>query len=187
MGAPKAWLELHGRPLLVHVIERVGVSCQPIVIAAAPELELPLLDAPVVRVDDPPDLCDRGPLVGVVTGLGALAERGIERAYLGACDAAALTEAHVELMLRRLDAGSADAVVPVDDDGRLHPLAAALRLEPVLAKARDALASGRLRLIDLFESLATLERVPTSELPDPSVLEPCNTPEQWAALRARLE
>jgi molybdopterin-guanine dinucleotide biosynthesis protein A len=180
MGRDKAWLELDGRPLLLHVIDRLAPVCGRILVVGAPDQRLPELPTSVTRVDDPPALHGRGPLVGVRIGLEALADTGIELAYLSSCDAAALTSAHVRFMLERLAAmPDADALVPRDDHG-LHPLALALRVAPALARARSMLANDRRRLL---EWVADWPTIGADQLPDPRVLAPCNDPKQWRALR----
>lgn len=180
MGRDKAWLELGGQALLLHVIDRLAPVCERIVVAGAVDQPLPELPDGVARVDDPPALHGRGPLVGVVVGLEALAQAGIELAYLSSCDAAALSSAHVRFMLDRLAAmPDAEALVPRDEHG-LHPLAIALRVEPALARARTMLANDRRRLLEWVADWPTID---ADQLPDPRVLAPCNDPEQWRALR----
>lgn len=185
MGRDKAWLELGARPLLVHVVAIVAERCRPIVVAARPGQELPRIDHPAVeRVEDA--IPDCGPLVGLIAGLTRLAERGVERAYIGSCDAAAITTAHVSFMLDALrDAPAKVAMVPCDHDGRAHPLASAVVVDAMLARAKSQLSRQDLQLQALFQG-PQIGRMFAVRLPDPSVLAPCNTPEQWAALTAKL-
>ena len=178
MGRDKAWLELGGRPLLVHVIESLAPVCDRIVVVAAPGQVLPALGPGVERADDPPRLHGRGPLVGVLVGLEQLARAGVELAYLSSCDAVGLTRAHVRFMLARLAAlPDAAGLVPRDAD-TLHPLASALRVEPALARARALLEGDRRRLMELVEGWPTID---AASLPEPAVLSPCNEPGQWRA------
>jgi molybdopterin-guanine dinucleotide biosynthesis protein A len=185
MGSDKAWLDLDGRPLLEVVVSTLARCCAPIVIAARQGQRLPALDGfAVERVDDP--VADGGPLVGVVAGLERLAARGIERAYLGSCDAASVSVRHVEFMLAQLGAAlqidpDVRAVVPCDPDGRVHPLASAVAVPAMLAHAKAELARGQLRLQRVFGG-GQLRTVAAAALPDPRVLLPCNTPAQWRAL-----
>jgi molybdopterin-guanine dinucleotide biosynthesis protein A len=183
MGRDKAWLELDGRPLLAWVVERLAIRCAPIVIAGHESRALP--DIPgTTRIDDPPGAA--GPLVGVHAALSWLEARGSTRAYLSSCDAAGLSDAHVERMLAELERfPSAIAAVPIEPDGRRHPLAAALRVSPMRARAAAQLVAGDGRLQTLFTGSDVLE-IPVAQLPDPEVLAPCNTPEEWAMLLGRL-
>ena len=188
MGRDKAWLDLDGRPLLIHVLTRLAPRCSPLVIGAAPGQELPPWDGipeleavTIERVDDPS--VDAGPLVGVAGGLARLDALGVSRAYVSSCDAAGLSPGHVAFMLegleqlRREDPG-VSALVPMDAEGRRHPLAAAVVVKPMLARAQALLDAGEARLQLWVDEART---VPAAALPDPLVLEPCNTPQQWRA------
>ena len=182
MGRSKAWLELHGRPLLSHIAELLAARCRPLVVVAAAGQRLPPLPPAAERLDDP--VADAGPLWAVAAGLEHLAAASVATAYLASCDAAALTRAHVDAMLAELERSGAAAVVPVAA-GRRHPLAAALRVAPMRARARRLIAAHERRLQQLF-AVPEVAELPVQRLPDPRVLAPCNTPEQWARLRAEL-
>ncbi len=185
MGRDKAWLDFGGRPLLVHVLAQVAERCRPIVVAARAGQDLPPLEHRAVeRVDDV--IPDGGPLVGLIAGLAYLSERGVERAYVGSCDAAALTTAHIAFMLAALQmAPTMAALVPCDVDGRANPLASAVVVDAMLTRARSQLSRQDLRLQVLFQG-PQIGHIPAAKLPDPDVLAPCNTPDQWQALRLRL-
>lgn len=185
MGRDKAWLEIEGRPLLARVVELLARRCSPIVLSCRPGQQLPpLSDVQLWRVDDP--VADAGPLPGLTAALERLAAAGVERAYLSSCDAAGLSERHIDWMLARLSASAgAIAAVPVERDGRRHPLAAALEVPGMLARAKALLAAGEARLQALVGPPHVVE-VAVVELPDPEVLAPCNTPQQFTQLLARL-
>jgi molybdopterin-guanine dinucleotide biosynthesis protein A len=179
MGRDKAWLSVQGVPLLRHVVEQALAACERVVVVAAPGQSLPELPAGVERIEDPPALHGRGPLVGVIAGLEWLLAHGVAQTLLTSCDAVALRPAHVHFMLAQLDARPAAlGVVPCEGE-QLHPLAAVLRSAPALARARMLLDAGELRLRAWADAF---ERVPADALPDPRVLLPCNTPAQWQAL-----
>lgn len=193
MGRDKAWLELDGRPLLTRVIAVVAERCELVVVSAAPGQRLPGAPAGVedrvLRVDDP--VAGAGPLVGIAEGLAAIvARRGEdESVYLGSCDAATLDAEHLRFMFAAIVEAADEAswaVVPVDDEGRRHPLAAVVRAGPALARARAMLAADRQRL-QRFLAGPGVEAMPAARLPEPAVLEPCNDPEQWARLLDRLK
>lgn len=181
MGRDKAWLEIEGRPLLAWVIEILARRCGPIVISARPGQSLPDI-AGVERVDDP--VADAGPLVGVHAACERLEARGVNRAYLSSCDAAALSESHVEFMLGRLRP-PAIAAVPIDLESRRHPLASAIEVAAIRARCWAQLEAGDHRLQSLLSGPEVIA-VPIAELPDPAVLAPCNTPEEWAASLTRM-
>ena len=184
MGRDKAWLELEGRPLLARVIELLARRCSPIVVSCRPGQALPeLVGVEPWRVDDPAP--DAGPLVGLHAALERLAAAGVTQAYLSGCDAAMLSERHVDFMLERLRAThDAIAAVPVESDGRRHPLASALDVAELLARVQAQLTAGEARLQALFTGPRVVE-IAIAELPDPEVLAPCNTPQEWAELLTR--
>ena len=122
-----------------------------------------------------------------MAGKNPIAARGLQRAYLGSCDAAAVSARHVGFMLERLNAElQADpgvcGVVPREADGRVHPLASAVAVDAMLAHAKAELARGQLRLQRVFDG-PRLCSIAVTALPDPSVLLPCNTPAQWQAIK----
>lgn len=185
MGEDKAWLPVAGVPCLRRVAEAVAGPCPALVISARPNQRLPELPPGCVRVDDPQ--VDAGPLVGLGLGLDHLAEAGVELAYLTSCDAAALSPEHVAFMLEGLRARPERAAwVPVDAEGRRHPLAAAVRVPIIAARVRGLLASGVGRLQAAVAG-PDCPGVDASDLPEPAVLWPANTPEQWRALERHVQ
>jgi molybdopterin-guanine dinucleotide biosynthesis protein A len=182
MGRDKALVEVGDLPAVVHVGRIVAEICAPVVVVATPGQALPFLPPPLRRVDDPAAHTHEGPLRGLHTGLRALADAGIPLAYLGACDAIALSSTHVAFVLDRLaDDDAVEAVAPTDG-ARVHPLAAAVRVTPALAAASALLAAGRRAATALIEALR-VARVAVADLPDPAALAEANTPAQWAVAR----
>lgn len=66
-GRDKAFVELGGRPLIAHAVERLGTQCGPLAINANAGLERFAPYGLPVLADDPPDYA--GPLAGVLAGL----------------------------------------------------------------------------------------------------------------------
>jgi molybdopterin-guanine dinucleotide biosynthesis protein A len=145
MGAPKAWLEFDGRPLLQHLVERMEKAFPEAVVVAAPGQELPVTAARVVYDENPGE----GPVAGLVVGLR---EVTAPLAFATSCDVPFLSP-DVAVYLAGL-AASYDVVVP-EWEGRLHPLHAVYRtaVQPLLA---EQLAQGRRRPVDLFDRVRTL-------------------------------
>jgi molybdenum cofactor guanylyltransferase len=129
MGAPKATLELGGRPLLEYPLAAVqGAGLDPVVVAKRnsplPPLAVSLWDEP----DEPAH-----PLTGIVAALQGARGRPV---LAVACDLPFVTAE----LLAELAARSGPVVVP-DAGGRLHPLLA--RWEPaLLPRLESALARG---------------------------------------------
>jgi molybdenum cofactor guanylyltransferase len=187
MGRDKAWLPVDGQPALLRVLAAgrdAGVRAR--VVVGSPGQSLPRLPPDVVRVDDPTDRRHEGPLSGLAVGLEPLAAQGVALACLAACDALWLGPAHVRFMLERLaEVPERDAVVPeseplADGTRMLHPLCAVVRVAPALRAAQGLLAVGERAARALLLRLGVLG-IAVAELPEPRVVEACNTPQQWAA------
>jgi molybdopterin-guanine dinucleotide biosynthesis protein A len=108
LGRDKASEPLLGRPLLQHVIDRVGPLVGEIVVVRAPGQLLPPIQArvPIEVADDAYPGC--GPLGGIFTGL--LAARAA-RCLAVACDMPLLSQALLGELLRR--SAGCDVVMPV--------------------------------------------------------------------------
>ncbi len=188
MGEPKAWLQWRGRPLLTHIVEVVASVCNhPIVVVGVPGMEFPPLHPAAVRVDDPTELEQGGPLVGLFAGLGVLAAHHTDIAYLGACDNVFLTADYLRLLFDNLVAEPGlTGILPVDapasgeatDRHYPHPLASAVRVAPAHAAAREVLARGGRRPLFMFDRIGA-RWLDTAGLPDPKVVRTCNTPQDY--------
>lgn len=193
MGQPKPWLPWRGQPLLTHLVELVASVCNhPIVVVGAAGQELPPLHPSAVRVDDPSEYEQGGPLVGLFTGLGVLAAHRTDIAFLGACDNLFLTADHLRLLFATLVAEPGlGGILPVEapasgeatDRHFPHPLASAVRVAPAHTAAREVLARGGRRPLFMFDRLGARWLDATS-LPEPRVLRTCNTPDEYAAALA---
>jgi molybdenum cofactor guanylyltransferase len=128
MGAPKATVELDGRPLILYPLRALEAAGLPAHVVAKRRSDVP----PGVRVWLEPDSPSH-PLLGIVTALRQAATPVV----VLACDLPFATPELVEL-LAGLDAPAAVPSV----GGRLHGLAA--RYEPsVLSELERALDAGR--------------------------------------------
>ncbi len=173
MGRPKALLDWHGTPLVVHMCEVLRRSTDGlVVVAAAPGQELPSLPAEVEVVLD--EAVGLGPLEGLRVGLRALDGR-VERVFAAAVDLPLLRPAVIRAVLGALPAGC-DASVPIAGGFR-QPLAAAYR--PALWRQIDAfLAAGQRglgRLLDEARTRWLAESVLTALDPELSSLLNVNT------------
>jgi molybdopterin-guanine dinucleotide biosynthesis protein A len=183
MGSPKPWLPWRGRPLLAHVVDVVASVCNPVVVVATAGMELPPLHPSVVRVDDPPEWQDGGPLVGMFAGLGVLAAHHTELAFLGACDNLFLTADYLRLLFSSLrEEPNLGGILPVDtpasgastDPHYPHPLAGVVRVAAAHAATREVLAKNGSRLLFVFDRIGA-RWLDAASLPDPRVLRTCNT------------
>jgi molybdopterin-guanine dinucleotide biosynthesis protein A len=156
MGTPKACLPLGPSALLAHVVQAVSAAAHPVVVVAARGQQLPPLPADVRVLRDP--VSGRGPLQAIAVALAALAPDA-SHAFVAATDAPFLHPAFVRRMFE-LCAGHDAAVV--EEDGRLHPLAA-VYATALAAEAERLLGAGERRLTQLLERAAT-RRVTRAEL-----------------------
>lgn len=181
MGRDKAWLPFGEETLLQRAVRLVTPAVDEVLVVAHEGQRLPPLPANVRVVRDVVD--DRGPLVGILTGLRAVTA---DVAYATACDAPFLQWAVVAHLFERL--GSRDVAV-VEAEGRLQPLVAAYRRR-VRDVAQELVDAERLRPVYLYERVDTV-RVPEAEIravdPELRSLVGCNTPEAYEAALAMRE
>jgi molybdenum cofactor guanylyltransferase len=191
MGTPKAALEWHGSTLLRRTVQIVArATSGPVVVVRASGQDLPELPEGTLVTEDPQQ--GNGPLQGIAVGLAALAGRA-DVAFVSSTDLPFLHPAFIRRVLRVLDESEGtDVALPVAR-GYKQPLAAAYRVS-LAAMAERLVVTGRLRPAFLFEECrvetlddAALRRDPVLAALDPdldSVLN-VNTPEDYAAARAR--
>lgn len=157
MGSPKADLDWHGIPLVVHVARAVAAATRgPVVVVGAPGQPLPD-ELTVVRDPEP----DRGPLMGLAAGLAAL---DTEHAFVCATDQPDAHAVLPELLAQR----TADVV--------------AYAGQPLGALYRTALAAVARERLGTDASLkGLLAAVDTVTLPGTrSELRGLDTPEDYA-------
>ena len=144
MGTPKALLPFDNEPLIVHIVRRLQLLVDEIVVVAAPGQQLPSVPAAIVR----DEVAYQGPVGGISYGLAASAG---DFAFVTSCDAAFASRALVEHLLSlRHDA---DVVVP-RWEGRYQPLFAIYR-RTVLPLLQAQLERGQLRPVSLFDQVRT--------------------------------
>ncbi|MFJ3958506.1 NTP transferase domain-containing protein [Arthrobacter sp. NPDC090010] len=157
-GTDKASVEVHGKALVDHVLTAVE-RCAPLLVVGPSGLRRP--GVTVVR-EDPPF---GGPVAAVAAGLARLAraEAVPEEIWLLSCDLPRAVGL-VGLLEHETLAADCDAVLPVDDDGRVQWLAGRYRVTALQA----ALAG--LPTVDgaAFRQLAQRLRIRT--VPDPQRL-----------------
>jgi len=151
LGSDKALHPVAGKPLIMHIIERVsGLSDECLVVIArnAPRSVYSGVLPDFTRViNDEPE--GKSPLVGIVTGLRATKSR---YAIVLSCDIPFVNRRVIQLLLER--SSGADAVIPRSRVGHLEPLQAVYRRDPMLHEAEQALANGHFSPIDAISKLA---------------------------------
>ena len=191
MGRPKAALEWHGSTLLRRTAQIVArATSGPVVVVRAPGQDLPGLPDGVLVADDPRE--GKGPLQGIAAGLAALAGRA-DLAFVSSTDLPFLHPAFIRRVLGVLkESEDTDVALPLAR-GYKQPLAAGYRVS--LAETAERLVKeDRLRPAFLFEQCqvqtlddAALKLDPVLAALDPDLdsLLNVNTPDDYAAARAR--
>ncbi|MBW2493708.1 MAG: molybdenum cofactor guanylyltransferase [Deltaproteobacteria bacterium] len=170
MGRDKAWLPWRGQPMIAHVVSILRPIVDEVVVVTSDELELPPLDARVVR-DREPAL---GPLAGIREGLEQIRA---DLAFVTGTDAPFLSPAFVEKLL------SCGCAAAAEIDGHVQTLAAVYPRN-ALDRIRELLAEGCARPLQVLEEFG-YRKLSAEELPDPQSVRGFNTPDEYLeAVRA---
>ncbi|MFM4930756.1 molybdenum cofactor guanylyltransferase MobA [Aeromonas dhakensis] len=173
-GADKGWVELAGRPLIDHVLDRLRPQVDEILINANRSQARYQALAPVIG-DDSPDYL--GPLAGMQAGLAAARHDWV---LFVPCDGPALPR---DLMARFRAALTPQTELVVAHDGDwLQPVVALLH-KSLLPSLCAALAEGE-RKIDIWFARHNMAVVSFADQPDAFIN--LNSPGELAAYEARL-
>jgi len=179
IGRNKAFLELAGRPLIAHVLDRMAEVCQEVLIVAN---DVSLYADLGVRV-----VPDVFPGVGVLGGLHAGLRAARHDLILAVgCDMPFLNPA----LLRAFAVWAKGYdVVALRQGEQVETLHAAYR-RTCLGPMEEAIRSGQRRIISFFPQVRVRYVAPEDIFPlDPDLrsFRNVNTPEEWAALQQELE
>jgi len=166
MGRDKAWLPWRGQPMVAHVVSILRPIVDEVVVVASDAIELPTVDARVVR-DREPAL---GPLAGIREGLEQI---GAEFAFVTGTDAPFLSPAFVKALLSYECAAAPEIDGYVQTLAAVYPRAASERISAMLA-------GGHARPLRLLEELG-YRRISADELPDLQSVRGFNTPAEYLA------
>jgi molybdopterin-guanine dinucleotide biosynthesis protein A len=179
IGGGKPFVPLAGKPLIAHVIDRLGSQCDALAINVnGPADRFTLLGLPVIAdADEGRDEGGHGPLAGILAAMDWAAAQGagrvltapVDTPFLPADLAARLVAVHAPVALAAT-AGRVHGTCGLWDVGLRDRLAAAL-------------AGGVRRVTDFAEAQGA---VPVN-FPDPGAFLNVNTPEDLAAAGAILE
>lgn len=157
MGRDKALIDVEGRPLALHVADRLRACSDDVFVVAKRDLGFPV-------VIDESDL--QTPLAGIVTALRSARH---ELVFVCACDMPLVSAELVGDLADR--ANGHDAVVPTRG-GRVEPLHAVWAVR-VLPKIEELMASGERAVHRVLERIDTV----TVEVGDDPSLVNVNTPD----------
>jgi molybdopterin-guanine dinucleotide biosynthesis protein A len=181
MGRDKAFLELAARPLVTHVIERLGSVCDEVLVVAGDARPYAALGVRAVE--------DRFRGVGVLAGLHAgLSAATHELALMVGCDMPFLDPDLLRAFAHWAE-GADVALLRYGGEERVEPLHAAYR-RTCLPHVEAAIRAGERRLVSFFPHV----RVRYVGVGEVAPLDPAlrsfrnvNTPEEWERARAEWE
>ncbi|PPA30853.1 molybdenum cofactor guanylyltransferase MobA [Aeromonas jandaei] len=174
-GEDKGWVELAGRPLIAHVLERLRPQVDEILINANRSHDRYQALAPVISDDNRDYL---GPLAGMQVGLAAARHDWV---LFVPCDGPALPP---DLMSRfRAALTPTTGLVVAHDGDWLQPVVALLHTS-LLPSLSAALAEGE-RKIDIWFARHNMAVVSFADQPDAFIN--LNSPDELAAYEARLQ
>jgi molybdopterin-guanine dinucleotide biosynthesis protein A len=150
--------------MVAHVVSILRPIVDEVVVVASEGLELPPLEARVVR-DREPAL---GPLAGIREGLEQIRA---DFAFVTGTDAPFLSPAFVEKLL------SCGCAAAPEIDGHVQTLAAVYPRE-ALERIDAMLAEGRARPLQVLEEFG-YRKLSEAELPDPQSVRGFNTPDEY--------
>jgi molybdenum cofactor guanylyltransferase len=144
MGRPKSLLLFDGEPLIVHIVRALKQMFAETIVVAAPEQELPDLEAILVR----DEVAYQGPVGGIHYGLKAASGKFC---FVTSCDVPFLNLALISHLTSQMS--THDVAVPYWEN-RFQPLHAAYRtsVRPLL---KEQLDRGELRPVYLFDKVRT--------------------------------
>jgi len=140
MGRDKSMLAVHGKPMIQLIVEQLRPHFREILVSSNDVDRYAFLGEPVVADDAP----GRGQLAGIASSLDASRH---DLAFVVACDMPQIDLDLVQRMFREAD--GYDGVVPLAGGAMPEPLFAVYR-KSMAAAAREALASGRRRVSEMF-------------------------------------
>jgi len=158
LGQDKCLKELAGKPLIVHVLDRVAsVADERIVVAGSDDqrgrLSRILGQRAIIVVDK---YMDHSPLIGALTAFETVRA---EHALLLPCDAA-FVSTDVASLLLDLCAGRS-AVIPRWPDSKIEPLQAAYDVKSASEAAHTALDEGKRDMLGMIDHLRGVRYVST--------------------------
>lgn len=160
IGGYKHLRELHGKPLLLHVIEKASLVAKEVVIVLNnednPATYRGFLPKSVKMVTDAAP--SEAPLVGIMSG-GRVATS--EYSAFLSCDLAFLSPEALNYLFDQ--AQDVDAAIPQWPDGRFEPLHAVYRTKATAYAAEAALKAGDYRNIAVARRLANVKYIPIDE------------------------
>jgi len=161
MKENKALIKLGGKPLLMHVIERVRGLTQEAVVVVGKNDDLAdyksFLPSSVTVLRD--IVKGMGPLAGILTGMQNMCS---EYAVVLPCDSPFIKREVLTYLFKK--AQGADAAIPRWPNGNIEPLHAVYRVSAAIPAAKTALERQELFILDMIKRLDRVVYVDTEEI-----------------------
>lgn len=164
MGRPKALLPWWGRPLIEHMVSRLGEIADEIAVVSSLSLSLPELPARIV-IDRAPGL---GPLGGIREGLHAVTA---DLAFVTCTDLPFVEPSFAQALL------ALESTAACEVENWIQPFPAVYSRD-LAAAADNLIALGKMRPLHLLEAGA-FRRVDGATWNERGVFDGFNTPEQY--------
>jgi molybdopterin-guanine dinucleotide biosynthesis protein A len=177
-GRDKGLVVLAGKPLILHVIDRVSKVVDEVLVVVSSETQKnkfeTILKEKANLVIDKDD--SQSPLVGAITGFETT---NAEYSLLLPCDTPLVSTQIVQLLLDMCNNRS--AAIPRWPNGYIEPLQAVYRTESALTAAKTALKQGKMNMQSMIDNLRGVRYVSTMVLeqlePDLLTFFNVNTPQ----------
>lgn len=177
-GRDKGLVVLAGKPLILHVIDRVSKVADEVLVVVSSEEQKnkfeTILEEKANLVIDKDD--SQSPLVGAITGFESA---NAEYSLLLPCDTPLVSTQIVQFLLDMCTNRS--AAIPRWPSGYIEPLQAVYRTESALTAAKTALKQGKMNMRSMIDNLRGVRYVSTIVLeqlePDLLTFFNVNTPQ----------
>jgi molybdopterin-guanine dinucleotide biosynthesis protein A len=177
-GRDKGLVVLAGKPLILHVIDRVSKVVDEVLVVVSSEEQKnkfeTILEEKANLVIDKED--SQSPLVGAITGFETA---NAEYSLLLPCDTPLISTQIVQFLLDMCTDRS--AAIPRWPSGYIEPLQAVYRTESALTAAKTALKQGKMNMQSMIDNLRGVRYVSTMVLeqlePDLLTFFNVNTPQ----------
>ncbi len=160
-GRDKGLVALAGKPLILHVIDRVSKVVDEVLVVVSSEKQKnnfeSILEEKANLVIDKDD--SQSPLVGAVTGFETT---NAEYSLLLPCDTPLVSTQIVQFLLDMC--ANRSAAIPRWPGGYIEPLQAVYRTESALAAAKTALKQGIMNMQSMIDNLRGVRYVSTMVL-----------------------
>lgn len=160
-GKDKGLVVLAGKPLILHVIDRVSKVADEVLVVVSSEEQKnkfeTILEEKANLVIDKDD--SQSPLVGAITGFESA---NAEYSLLLPCDTPLVSTQIVQFLLDMCTNRS--AAIPRWPSGYIEPLQAVYRTESALTAAKTALKQGKMNMRSMIDNLRGVRYVSTMVL-----------------------